>query len=498
MGKKRVYELSKEYGMTNQQMMAFLLKNGITVNNHMSVVDMKKFDLIKQKMSVNINEHSNKTEIRSIYIEGLFKKYNYKFDFLNDVYIFVSENGAGKTTILNLINAVLDRNVDVLKRIDFKRVEVVFNDTTINIIRDDLKQSDAMIEQFLEDAKPILPQNEYIYLYRKYRSNQLDLLTLRKYVYNNLTSNEYFSMLDDIFFNYAHKINEISEKSYLNDLNMIKKLLSQNVLFYPTYRRIESSEDKILHNERRNINSYSPKYLKFGMEDVKIVIKNLLESISNETHNAYSEMNKKIIRDLIYGANIRKASQQDEKIDAIKANIILQRIGEENANIQNQLINYLNNSKKNPNSDFLKYYLDNLIQIYNELKAYDDKIKNFASICSKYLYNKKMTYNESKIELNICNDDGDIIDLDDLSSGEKQIISIFSKLYLELTSPVIFIIDEPEISLSINWQKEFLIDIYKSGKVSLLLAATHSPFIFKNELFDYTYEIEKFKEEKQK
>ena len=109
-----------------------------------------------------------------------------------------------------------------------------------------------------------------------------------------------------------------------------------------------------------------------------------------------------------------------------------------------------------------------------------------------------MTYNESKIELNICNDDGDIIDLDDLSSGEKQIISIFSKLYLELTSPVIFIIDEPEISLSINWQKEFLIDIYKSGKVSLLLAATHSPFIFKNELFDYTYEIEKFKEEKQK
>ena len=98
--------------------------------------------------------------------------------------------------------------------------------------------------------------------------------------------------------------------------------------------------------------------------------------------------------------------------------------------------------------------------------------------------------------VNVFDNDGLKIDFDDLSSGEKQIVSIFSKVYLDVTSPCIFIIDEPEISLSIEWQKEFLRDIYDSEKVALLIATTHSPFIFKNEYVDYVKELEMYKEKR--
>lgn len=78
----------------------------------------------------------------------------------------------------------------------------------------------------------------------------------------------------------------------------------------------------------------------------------------------------------------------------------------------------------------------------------------------------------------------DIIQLTQLSSGEKQIVSLFSKLYLESDEKSIVIIDEPELSLSLQWQKMLLPDIMRTENCDLLLTVTHSPFIFENE-FDY-------------
>ena len=36
----RVYELAKQYGLTNEQMINFLMNNGIDVESHMSKVEM--------------------------------------------------------------------------------------------------------------------------------------------------------------------------------------------------------------------------------------------------------------------------------------------------------------------------------------------------------------------------------------------------------------------------------------------------------------------------
>ena len=69
-----------------------------------------------------------------------------------------------------------------------------------------------------------------------------------------------------------------------------------------------------------------------------------------------------------------------------------------------------------------------------------------------------------------------------LSSGEKQIISLFSRIYLSGETDFIVLFDEPELSLSIFWQKLLLPHIMQSKRCKLLLAVTHSPFIFENEL----------------
>ena len=60
--------------------------------------------------------------------------------------------------------------------------------------------------------------------------------------------------------------------------------------------------------------------------------------------------------------------------------------------------------------------------------------------------------------------------------------SKFSKIYLNTDKKFIVLFDEPELSLSIFWQMNLLPDIVDSGKCKLLLAVTHSPFIYDNAL----------------
>lgn len=67
---------------------------------------------------------------------------------------------------------------------------------------------------------------------------------------------------------------------------------------------------------------------------------------------------------------------------------------------------------------------------------------------------------------------------DDLSSGEKQLLLILLKTFLKEEKPFIMIMDEPEISLHVEWQ-ELLIDaILRLNKNCQIILSTHSPSIF--------------------
>jgi predicted ATP-binding protein involved in virulence len=60
-------------------------------------------------------------------------------------------------------------------------------------------------------------------------------------------------------------------------------------------------------------------------------------------------------------------------------------------------------------------------------------------------------------------------------------ISLFARLYL-YPGPKIVLIDEPELSLSLDWQRQILPDVLRAPTCQQIIAITHSPFIFDNEL----------------
>ena len=69
------------------------------------------------------------------------------------------------------------------------------------------------------------------------------------------------------------------------------------------------------------------------------------------------------------------------------------------------------------------------------------------------------------------------VDLADLSSGEKHILTILGKAALSRREGAIFVADEPELSLHLDWQRMILPSIIKLSPKSQIIVATHSPSI---------------------
>ncbi len=497
--KIKVSELAKIFGLSNEQMVDFLAENNISISNQFEVEleDVKKVE-IKLIGKTNLKEHTNVTSLKYIKIYGLFGKYNYKINFINDILIIVSENGCGKTTILNLLVAILKGNREILISIPFNKIEININNKKYYIDKSNLSlKSNDEISELLRELRPYLPYSAFdklSYDYKKSGYIDFDYLdeTMNRHARNRgISSSEsirIFRRLQDIIYN--------QDKDIFKDLYEIKAKIADEVLFYPTYRRIEDSVDKVFMNHRSERPDYISDYAKFGMEDVKRIIKSLLKKMSDDANTSYAEMNGSIISDLLKGISIQTLVKDIPVIDKHKVDVIIKRIGQSRIESIEQLNSFVNNNAEmdNPNEDFLKFYLDRLVKIYDSQKALDDKLRKFADICTKYLVNKKVIYDEAMLSIGVLDNSGDEIEFDELSSGEKQVISIFTKVYLDVTTSCICIIDEPEISLSIKWQKDFLLDIYNSGKVGLLVATTHSPFIYKNELREYTNELAVFLE----
>ena len=424
----------------------------------------------------------NQSSLREVKIVRLFGKYDFSIKLERLVNILVAENGSGKTTVLNIITSVLKQDLNNLSKYPFEKVILKFNDSSqICIEKSELDYLiEADLKFFLDRFAHYLPRREYVrlkstkYLDEQTIDNLLKMIPLSR-------KNEFIETLNIIKHKYLHENENDIKKGLGKKLNSISTKLNSEVLYLPTYRRIEEELENLGLSEERTLD-LSSKMINFGMNDVEQKLKELTEKIKKEAMIEYSKMSKEILDDLI-NEKINLKNYEAKKINKEILSIILGRIGEEHIQHNEKIVSLLDSSGKNNfTGNFLKYYLVKLINIYESQKEIDEKIKGFKNICNGYLVNKKIVYDEVLAEVTIRdNITNKILRFSNLSSGEKQIISLFAKLYLEDKKDLILIIDEPELSLSLIWQRRLLPDIINSGKCDVLLATTHSPFIYDNE-----------------
>jgi ABC-type cobalamin/Fe3+-siderophores transport system ATPase subunit len=103
--------------------------------------------------------------------------------------------------------------------------------------------------------------------------------------------------------------------------------------------------------------------------------------------------------------------------------------------------------------------------------------KLFSSIDNLFNNTRKKIEIDSTNNIVFKNDTGTIT-LEQLSSGEKQLLLILFKVFLMDDEPYVLFMDEPEISLHISWQQDMIKTLRELNPNCQLIIATHSPSIF--------------------
>jgi hypothetical protein len=319
-------------------------------------------------------------------------------------------------------------------------------------------------------------------------------------------------------FSIARRLSAFSDEDLFstpraNIERQLSEFLPDRALYLPTYRRIEKDLKDIfpdMEDRGRSSAAAGGNYkftrsakhyidlVSFGMEDVRLNIDAKTRHIRDYSLSQFNDLSGLYLRDVIKGSADQYSPSQISRLDESSLNAILGRVneevlsGSEKSLLKTKIMDIKTKKRKDleVNDLYLAHYFVRLMSVSEDITNQEIDISEFVDVCNKYLSpGKQIVYDDTKFTVNIVDDRGKEIDISLLSSGEKQIVSVFSHLYLDDARAQIVIIDEPELSLSVPWQQTFLPDILKSGHCGFIMSVTHSPFIYQNYLQEFAVDL---------
>jgi ABC-type multidrug transport system ATPase subunit len=126
-------------------------------------------------------------------------------------------------------------------------------------------------------------------------------------------------------------------------------------------------------------------------------------------------------------------------------------------------------------AEILEPYVDGITARLDELQALQDTIRTFLEHLNDFYTNKQVQFHVNE-GVRIFSLSGEELTINKLSSGEKQLLLLLSNALSARNEASVFIIDEPEISLNVKWQRQLiqaLLDCMR-GSSAQFLFATHS------------------------
>ncbi len=459
-------------------------------------------------------------EIKSFKINKLHETLNFELKFKNNTLILLGENGSCKTTIIKMLYYTLSLQWGKLSQYNFESIEINVDKSIFKISKEDLIVSTGAIDERVLRRLPSPIRHAVITMIDNNRGidiQRLDELCRRydfpvEFILQELSIEEN----PTLFSKSTTQINKQRKALIESMQNLKKKVEGIHVLYLPTYRRIEQElkvvldgridEDDFMRNRRimrfQENNNYT-ELIEFGMRDVDAAINNTLTNLKDSSRSSLNELTLGYLGDIVDKKYETTDTKEISHIDDETIHQIMNRVDDSilSKKRKDKLFNTLQDIKsrgkirdEHEHEQVVCHYFLKLYEFHQELIKKETSIREFVAVCNRYLENKTMYYDSPSFSFGITsNYDNHDIKLFQLSSGEKQIVSLFSHLYLSNKNNYLVLIDEPELSLSVKWQKTFLEDVKKGAFCKGIVSVTHSPFIFDNSLDEYAHGIEEFR-----
>lgn len=437
-------------------------------------------------------------EIKRFKINKLHGTLSFELKFKDNTLILVGENGSCKTTIIKMLFYTLSLQWGKLNMYNYESLEILIDDDIYMLKKEDFK---VLGEMLLRELSPRLSHSFY---------NSIDSDGFVDFQQIDKLCRRYDIQIEKIIVNHYHTGKKQTKFLIDTMLQIKEKVKNIRVIYLPTCRRIEQNLREILGHKYHESDDLYPQIdnanymelIEFGMRDVDDAINKTLIELKDSSRSGLNNLTLSYLGDIVdeqySSTDIKEISNiDDETIGQIISRVdtaILSKMQKKKLLKILQSIKANKGEVKSEHERVLSHYFLKLHKSHKEMSEKETPFRNFVDVCNRYLQSKTVEYDNSNFSFNLkSNYDDHDIELDQLSSGEKQIVSLFSYLYLSNKKDCLVLIDEPELSLSVKWQKTFLEDVRKGAFCNGLVAVTHSPFIFDNSLDEYAHGIEEFR-----
>lgn len=134
------------------------------------------------------------------------------------------------------------------------------------------------------------------------------------------------------------------------------------------------------------------------------------------------------------------------------------------------------------------------LAIYDELRLLlknGTKVvsESFLTQLNEFLHESGKIVKREHGEWIFINESGHTLRLEQLSSGERQLVYILATAANTCGKPTLFLMDEPEVSLHLSWQEKIIDSIMHINPQMQIIAVTHSPGIIMNGHMDAYVEM---------
>jgi predicted ATP-dependent endonuclease of OLD family len=462
--------------------------------------------------------------LRRFRIRGLHGKYDVDIPIVDNKIILVGVNGLGKTTVVNILYLLVTEQWTRLLEYDFLSVTLDTNQKFHEINRQEIEELGDSREQFGRNLRAFagMPSRHYAKLvshplFTELLNAALNPSRLRSVAEVIATDVE---IPVSIVMRAVREIPTMKQTDLFKYPQTITNLFDDlrgdgdfSVLYLPTYRRIEQDIKAIFPDlDERQLKEFGVRagavtwganrahveLVQFGMQDVERRVEQELQTIRDSARSQLGTLTASYLRDVIRNKADKFDPQLINALDVDTVKAVLRRVEEntldshDKTELEAAMERIRTNQQSSSERDkYLAYFFSRLMEIYKNLSESEGSIQRLVQICNKYLEGKRLKYSDNEYTAGIVDFEDLPISWRSLSSGEKQVASLFTHLFLSKQTSQLVIIDEPELSLSVPWQKTLLPDIANSGNCALLIAVTHSPFIYANELDMYAVDLAK-------
>lgn len=457
--------------------------------------------------------------IRRVRIEGMFgNESEMVVDFDPHDNCIYGVNGSGKTVLINLIVAALQVDISVLLSLPFKSLKVITSPIG--------GRRELSFITLTREGESIT------YLFS-------EKLQVKNEVENRPGLSSTLLSLIEKDKPYKFSVRHTRDESWARTMSLrtaIKRIVS--LTYVPLLRMHDSSgrSDEVLMYELRR-QRMSEKEISELLDPNMRVLKRLQQEFSERYTAAQSQIAAELeaLKSTIFEKLLfQNSSSKDDAVSYVQkiietrdtdtgqdADNVIKHIKDLNLNVSEQMVrehfkiwakakeNLLSTydalqiaqEKKGSKRSFAESEYKNYSQSYFNLVASVRQFRKFEEVIQLIndMQNKKSMllskFNKFKSEINVflsqgksisfnetglfkVDKDGMELELQSLSSGEKHLLVILGRVCLSsFVGSTVFIADEPELSLHLEWQREILPAISRLSPETQIIVATHSPAI---------------------